>query len=239
MARLGKTVLAVIPARGGSKGIPKKNLQEIGGISLVGRSILFARSLPWVDQIVLSTDSPEIAAEGKKYGLDVPFLRPAELATDTATGADAWKNAWLTSEKHWGKSFDISILLQPTSPFRQIKDVERTIDTMIQGGHAAATSISRVPGHYTPQKIFTLDPSKVLHFYASDGVRHSNRQSIPAYYTRNGLYYSVRRDTLIGKGQIVEENCAGILIDGHVVNIDEPIDLEWAEFIFQRHQKKG
>ncbi len=237
--RKNHSILAVIPARGGSKGIPRKNLRKIGPHSLVGHSIMFAQTLPWIDRIVLSTDDAEIAAEGKKYGLDVPFLRPAALATDTATGADAWKQAWQASEQHWKTKFDISILLQPTSPFRNTADMERMVDTMINGGYAAATSISRVPGHYTPQKTLTMDERQVVHFLMADGAKHSNRQSIPAYYTRNGLYYCAWRSTLVDKGQIIEENCVGILINGTVVNIDEPIDLEWAEFIFQRNQQQN
>ncbi|MBX7146185.1 MAG: acylneuraminate cytidylyltransferase family protein [Alphaproteobacteria bacterium] len=229
-------ILAVIPARGGSKGIPYKNLQKIGNISLIGHSANVAKKLKWIDRIVLSTDDQKIADEGLKYGIEVPFMRPANLASDTATGADAWKHAWLTCEELWDCQFDISILLQPTTPLRKTDEIEKTLTTMLAGNFDAATTVSKVPGHYTPQKIFTLDQSDVLHFYCEDGHKYSNRQAIPSYYTRNGLCYAVKRDTLINHGYIVEKNCAAVIIDRPIINIDDPYDLELARFAYDKER---
>jgi CMP-N-acetylneuraminic acid synthetase len=116
MAMNGLSVLAVVPARGGSKGIPRKNLERVAGYSLVARAAMVARQLPWLDAAVLSTDDEEIAEEGRRYGISVPILRPADLASDTATGVAAWRHAWLASERHFDRQFDCSVLLQPTSP---------------------------------------------------------------------------------------------------------------------------
>ena len=119
MAWQGRKVLAVVPARGGSKGIPRKNLCKVGGMSLIAHAARTARALDWIDRAVLSTDDEEMADEGRRHGLEVPFLRPAELASDTASGVDVWRHAWLESERHYGCRFDLSVLLQPTTPLRR------------------------------------------------------------------------------------------------------------------------
>ncbi len=227
----GRTVLAVVPARGGSRGIPRKNLCRVAGKSLVAHTAATIAALRWLDGAVLSTDDAEISTEGSTHGLAVPFLRPAGLASDTATGVDTWRHAWLSSEAHYGRQFDCSILLQPTSPLRKPADIERTIDTMLSGGHRAAATVSRVPGHYVPEKLLTLE-NGILGFLHPDGARHSNRQSAPPCYARNGLCYAAMRDAVVGRGEIIEHDCVGIVIDDFVVNIDEKIDLAIANMLF-------
>ena len=230
----GRSVLAVVPARGGSKGIPHKNLQLVGGLSLVARAARVACALPWVDHAVLSTDDAAIADEGRRHGLEVPFLRPATLAGDRAAAAPAWQHAWLASEAHFGCRFDLSVWLQPTSPFRTAEDVERTVRALADGGHRAATTVSRVPGHFTPHKILTMDAAGRIAHYLPEGAGVVARQEIPPYWYRNGLCYAVTRETLVERGHIIEEDCVGVEIDGPVVNIDEPFELEIARFLADR-----
>lgn len=238
MARHGSSVLAVVPARGGSKGIPRKNLCKIEGQSLVERAARVANALPWLDARVLSTDDLEIAEEGRRCGLAVPFMRPADLASDQATGVAAWRHAWLATEAALGRTFDCSVLLQPTSPLREAMDVERTFDAMMAGGHQAAATVSRVPGHYTPEKLLTLDEGR-LSFLHPEGAAHSNRQGIPAYYTRNGLCYAARREAIVDRQEIVETDCAAVVFDGFVANIDDPIDLEIAQLFAGRSTRSS
>lgn len=234
----GRSVLAVVPARGGSKGIPRKNLRTVAGRSLIAHAADLAAALAWLDAAIISTDDEEMAAEGRRHGLTAPFLRPAELAGDAALGVDAWRHAWLASEAHFGRSFDCSILLQPTSPLRLVADVERTVDAMISGVHRAATTVSRVPGHYLPQKLLTMQDG-IVSFLHPDGARHSNRQSAPPCYTRNGLCYAAMREAVVIRREIVETDCVGVLIDRYVANIDEPIDLEIAEMLAARMARAG
>jgi CMP-N-acetylneuraminic acid synthetase len=210
----------------------------VAGKSLIAHAAATVATLPWLDAAILSTDDAEIVREGRAHGLAVPFLRPAELASDTATGVDAWRHAWRASEAHYDRRFDCSVLLQPTSPLRKPADVERTIDTMLAGGHQAATTVSRVPGHYVPQKLLRLE-NGILGFLDPEGARHSNRQSAPACYTRNGLCYAAMREAVVERGEIIERDCVGIVIDGFVVNIDEKIDLEIAEMLAGRDAPQG
>jgi CMP-N-acetylneuraminic acid synthetase len=229
-----KTVLVVVPARGNSKGIPRKNLQRVGGLSLIAHAARTAAALPWIDAAILTTDDEEMAEEGRKFGLDVPFLRPPELSTDTATSIDTWRHAWLECERHYGKRFDVSLLLQPTTPLRRPEEVERTLKTLVEGNHRAAATVGRVPTDFSPARCLTLGEDGTLSFYSSEGANVTRRQDFPPLYFRDGTCYAVTRESLVDRGQIVEEDCAAVLIDHFVVNIDEPFELELAEFMLAR-----
>ena len=232
------TILAVVPARGGSKGIPRKNLCRLGGLSLVGHAARTAGKLPWLDRAVLSTDDEEIAAEGRRTGLEVPFMRPAELAADMAGSVEMWQHAWRASEAHFGEAYDISILLEPTSPMRRPEDITAAVDALIASGCAAAATVSQAPAHFTPHKCLTVDAGGTIGFYHDRGQRFAIRQKIPAYYYRNGICYAVRRKTLLEDAHIIEEDCRAVVIDRPIVNIDDFHDLEYAEFLMQRAQNR-
>ena len=239
MAWNNRTVLAVVPARGDSKGIPRKNMQLVGGLSLIGHAARTAGALSWLDAAVLSTDNEEMAEEGRKHGLKVPFMRPPELATDTATSLDTWRHAWLASEQHFGMRFDISLLLQPTTPLRRAEEVERTLLPLVEGGHQAAASVGRVPPDFSPGRCMTLGDNGTLSFYSPNGAQVTRRQDFPPLYFRDGTCYAVTRECLVDRGHIVEEDCVAVQIDRFVVNIDEPFELELAEFILAREEKMG
>lgn len=234
MAWKNYKVLVVVPARGGSKGILRKNLQLVAGVSLVARVANVVKQLPWVDRAILSTDDPEIADEGVRVGLAVPFMRPPSLATDTSRSVDVWRHAWIECESMDACRYDISILLEPTSPLRCAQDVERTVAALLSGDHAAAVTISPTPAHYAPEKTLTLGANDMLGFYLKDGSRYVRRQDIPQYFHRNGICYAVHRSTVLDRHQIMEERCVGVVIDRPVVNIDEPFELEVAEVLVSR-----
>ena len=234
----GRTVLGVVPARGGSKGIPRKNLREVGGVSLVGRVGDLARMLDWLDACVLSTDDPEIAEEGRRHGLDVPFMRPDHLAGDLAGSHGVWRHALVEAETHYGKKFDISILLEPTSPLRRGEDLEATVKVLLAGPHKSAITVSPAPAHFTPHKCLTVCDGRIG-FYHPQGSQHSTRQTIPTYYFRNGICYALSRDTLMQEDVIIGDDCAAVIVDRPVVNIDDPFDLELAEFLLERERRRG
>lgn len=237
MTRAGCAVLAVVPARGGSKGIPRKNLARVGGRSLVAHAAATIAQLDWVDVAVLSTDDEEIAAEGRRHGLDVPFMRPEALAADDTEAAPMWRHAWLEAETHAGRAFDVSVLIQPTSPLRTPEDVTRCVDAVVEGGHAAAATVSRTPAHCTPHKTVVLDGAGRIVPLLGPGQGVSTRQHVPRQYTRDGLCYAVRRDTLVDRLRITEEDCAGVVVDRPTANIDEPFDLEYAEWLLDRQRR--
>ena len=234
MAWEGRTLLAVVCARGGSKGIPRKNLAKVGGLSLIAHAARTALALDWVDRAVLSTDDPEMAEEGRRHGLETPFMRPPELATDSSKSADMWRHAWLASEEHYGCRFELSILLQPTTPLRRPEDVERTVRSLVSEGRGAAATIGRVPAHFAPERILKLGPEGRIEPYLGPESVPSLRQYAPTYYHLDGACYAITRERLMKGGQIFDDDCAGVIVDGFAVNIDEPFELELAEFMHAR-----
>jgi len=230
----GFTVLAIVPARGGSKGIPGKNLKPIRGQSLVARAARAVAESGVVDRAVCSTDDPQVAADAKRAGLVVPELRPAALAADNARSIDVWRHVWLDIERREGRRYDVSILVEPTSPLRRPDDLRRTLAALLDNDAKAAATVSPTPAHFTPHKTLTVGGDRRIGFYLPEGARFSRRQDIPAYYHRNGVCYAARRDTILEHGTILEEDCVAVVLDRPVVNIDEPFDLEVAELLAQR-----
>lgn len=231
------SVLAVIPARGGSKGIARKNMCRVGPLSLIGWAAQTVSELSWIDRAILSTDDLEMAQEGLDHGLEVPFTRPQDLSADTAPAAAMWRHAWLESEEAFGQRFDLSVLLQPTTPLRQAPDIERTVAAMVDGGHRAATTVSPIPSHFSPQKTLTIDDHGVLEFFDEHGASYTSRQMIENSYYRNGVCYAATRRSLVDDGNIVEADCVAVIVDGYIVNIDEPIELEIAQMLYAKSER--
>ena len=173
------------------------------------------------------------------YGLDGFFSRPHYLATDDATSHHVWKHAFHVAEEHYKETFTISILLEPTSPLRRVSDLFETVLKVASGGYSAAITVSPTPASYTPHKTLELNQDGILKFYREDGKNFSLRQKIPQYYHRNGVCYAAKRETLLDEklNTIIESDCAGVVIDQPVVNIDEPIDLEYAAWLLSRREK--
>lgn len=239
MALAGKTIFCVVPARGGSKSIPGKNLVKIGGVSLVGRAAQIAGTLSWLDARIISTDDATIAKEARAYGLDVPFMRPPELSSDTATSLDMWRHAWHAAEKEYGMRLDVSLLLEPTSPLRTTEDVERAALCVARDGHSAAVTVTKAPAHYTPEKTLKLDAEGHIAYYiGKKGLSFHNRQSIPDYYYRNGVCYAVSRTHLMDEGKIIE-NALPVVINRPLVNIDDPFELELADWLLERQNRRS
>jgi len=227
-------VFALVPARGGSRGVPRKNLADLAGRTLIAHAAAVVAALPWLDAALLSTDDEEIAAEGRRVGLDVPFLRPAELATDTARAADVWAHAWRFLEERDAVVYDAAVLLEPSCPLRNADDVTRTLAALLEGDHAAAASISRTPSRWNAYKAVERGADGVLRPVLGAAGLEPIRQLTPAHHHRNGACYAVRRATLLDRGHVFEEDCIGVPIERDIVNIDEPADLELARWLLSR-----
>jgi CMP-N-acetylneuraminic acid synthetase len=220
-----KTVLAVVPARGGSKGIPRKNLAKIGRYSLIARVAITAEQTQQIDRAIISTDDAEMAEEGVKFGLESPFTRPKALSDDMAQSIDVWKHAWLESEAYYGIKYDVSLLLEPTSPHRMTVDIVKVLSLLIDGGHAAVATVSQTPIHFTPEKTLQINSRGSLVHYLQDGDNFSRRQDVPIYYHQNGICYAATRDRIINGEKIFGEGCVAQIIERKVVNIDTIDDL--------------
>jgi CMP-N-acetylneuraminic acid synthetase len=184
-----------------------------------------------IDAAILSTDDAEIAAEAERYGLEVPFLRPMELSGDEARSVDVWRHAWLQAEKIHGRTYHISVLLEPTSPLRRADDIERTIQVLLANSVDCCFTVSPTPAHYTPQKTLKIRSDGLVDFFLPASQAQTIRQHIPEYYHRNGVCYAVRRQHLVDRGQIVTPGSFPLVINRPLVNIDEPFELDLANWL--------
>ena len=220
--------LAIIPARAGSKGVPGKNMRPIGGLSLLARAVLTARATGLFDTIFVSTDSEEYAAEAAKYGAETPWLRPDDLASDTALVADAIRHT-IEEYARRGQHFDTLALLEPTSPLRTPAIVRETVLAAEAPGWDAAFTVTEVPRPYHALKQFRLDEDGAASFVMSEASPNVNRQSLYPTYIRNGLAYAVRVPAFLATHSIHATHARAIIIDEEVVSIDTEEDLRLAE----------
>src|ERR1035437_8121405 len=176
-------ILYLITARGGSKGVPGKNIRILGEKPLIAYSIEAAKKSIYKGTDVVSTDDDEIAAVAKKYGAEVPFRRPAELATDSASSMDAIMHALDFFSKQ-NKKFDIVVLLQPTSPLRTSKHIDEAMKLMQSKKADAIVSVCEAEHH--PLWSNTLPENGSMKFFLRDDIKGLNRQQLPKYYRLNG-----------------------------------------------------
>src|SRR5712691_10017561 len=219
----------VIPARGGSKGLPGKNLRKLGTLSLMGQAIASAREAALLGSFILSTDSPEIAEEAARHGAPVPFLRPAELATDQAGMLPVLQHAvrWLEASVRP----ELIVTLQPTSPFRTGADIDATIRKVAETGSDSAQTLSEASYH--PYFMKTLDGDRTVALFP-DGHKYVRRQDAPPVYQPSGAVYVTRYATLMDQGHILGDDNRG-LVRGfeESVNIDTEWDFLLAELLLR------
>ncbi len=230
--RSGKRVIAVVPARSGSRGIADKNMQQVGGYSLIARAarVLASPQCDWIDRRLLSTDSERYAEEGRKHGLECPFLRPAELARDDVGAVETLQHAWRAAEAHWRERYDVLLIVEPTCPLRTVEDVVGTFEALMADGAQAALAVSRLDSKSHPHKVLTVEDGSVG-YYAAEGASVQTRQSLSELYYRNGACYAVARRRLLEEGAIIGRDTVPYVVDRPLANIDEPIDLAFARFL--------
>lgn len=232
----GYTVLALVPARSGSKGIPDKNMARIGGLSLIARAGEILKRIPWIDRRVISTDSPRYAEEASHYGLDAPFLRPNALSGDAVGAWETIVHALESCERIDRGKYELIVLAEPTSPLRIPHDIETTMQALLETGADGAFTVSAIDTKYHPYKVFRIVDGRLV-FYAPEGKTVTGRQQLEPLYSRNGLCYCFRRETLLDKKILITDNTIPVITHRPVANIDDPLDLLWAEFLLEKFPK--
>lgn len=227
-----QSILAVVPARSGSKGISNKNLRPLLGISLIGWAGLCLAEIDWLDGKIISTDSESLAAEGNRYDLESPFLRPQHLATDTAGAVETMIHALNEAEKYYLTHFDVILIIEPTSPLRTAKDIEAATQALLDSDYDSVVSVSPLDHKWHPNKVLTVSEEE-LGYYSPAGSSVIYRQQLGRLYWRNGVCYALRRRCLLEKQAIISENTMGFIINREVINIDREIELEWAEALMR------
>lgn len=221
-------VLGLIPARGGSKGVPGKNLRKVGGRTLIEwttRSALASR----LERTVISTDSEEIAAEAIRCGVEVPFVRPAKLATDTSLSIDVVQHALSALSETW----DAVMLLQPTSPFRTAADIDTCI-TMLETTDAdSVISVKNVGDHHPARMKYMVDGVLTDPPFAED-YEGKPRQQLAPMFLRNGAIYLTKTEVLLAGSFKGTVSLGYVMTEHRSVNIDTEFDLVVAETLAER-----
>jgi len=217
----GQSVLAIVAARGGSKGIPGKNILPVAGRPLIQWSIDAARGSRHVDRLILSSDDAAIIEVARNAGCDVPFVRDAALATDEASSVDVVIDALRRVP-----GYDIVVLLQPTSPLRIAADIDGALTRLVEGGAASCVSVREAEDH--PYWTFRVDPAgRLARFAAPDGGMPQRRQDLPQAWCLNGAVYVARVDWFMRERTFLSDETVGFPMPAdRSLDIDTPADIE-------------
>jgi CMP-N,N'-diacetyllegionaminic acid synthase len=231
-------VLGLIPARGGSKGVPRKNIRLLCGRPLLQYTAEAAFAASWLSRIILSTDDEEIAETGRRCGLEVPFLRPAELSSDETPMLPVAQHA-LRMLESGGDHFDALCLLQPTTPLRQPEDIDACIELLARSGADAVFTVLPVPVKYNPHWVYFKDEDGYLRLSTGEAAPIPRRQDLPAAMHREGSIYVTRRDVLMEENSLYGSRLIGYSIDpARSVNIDTIDDWELAAALLSNEGTK-
>ncbi len=229
--------LVIIPARGGSKRLPGKNIKKIGGKPMIAHAILAAKESRYVDRIIVSTDDLAIAKVAKKYGAEVPFIRPAELATDTAPTLPVLQHAVRHYENEKNFKSDLVILVQPTNPLVRSGDIDGAIEKMIATKTNSCFTVSEISQR--PEWMYHLEGKKPKLFLSSDILETKRSQNLPKLCIINGTVYVMKHNTLVTKNKIRDKNTSiYVMPKERSIDIDDVYDFELAEFLVKKQNEK-
>lgn len=222
-------ILGLIPARGGSKGVPGKNIKLFAGEPLIAHSIKVGQRCEKIDRLILSTDDKKIADIGQEYGIEVPYIRPPHLATDEAMALDVFQHA-MHFVMDQGYVPDALLVLQPTSPLRDETDIEKAISLLENSDFDQVISITSVSQH--PYWMKTLGNNYEVKPFVQDQLKALRRQELPQLYIPNGAVYIYRKEYLLNP-QHNPRVGAVIMDQWKSVDIDNPLDFFLAEQLME------
>jgi len=225
-------ILGLIPARGGSKGIPNKNIKIFNGQPLINYAIKNSLESKYIAHTVVSTDSSEIAEIARESGALVPFLRPEKLARDTSLDLPVMEHA-INWYKEQGQSFDYMVFLRPTNPFRVATDIDKAIEMIISSKFDSIRGVSRVG--YSPYWMKKITKGLLVDFIDSD-YSESRRQNLPKVYQANGTVEVINITTITKMFSRFGDYIAPYMMDEiSRVDIDTELDFEIAEYLYKKH----
>lgn len=236
--RHGRRILVVVPARGGSKGVPLKNLRPVGGVPLVARVGQLVADLAWVDRAVVSTDHAAIADVARGAGLEVPFYRPPELSGDRVGDVEVLTHALREVEAQERDRYDVVVMLQPTSPLRRAAHVTGAVDALVTEGLDAVWTVSPTDPKYHPSKQLRLEGGR-LAYWDPDGASVVARQQLSPLVHRNGAAYALTRECLLVHERLLGEATGALLIDEPMLSIDTQDDFARVEARLAEREARG
>lgn len=228
----GKIILCVIPARGGSKGVPGKNVKLLGGKPLIAHTIAHADGSKLIDRTIVSTEDKQIARAAKKYGAELPFVRPAELAADKSSTIDVLLHAieWMELKEKY--DFDILVLLHATTPFRSSEDIDNSIKLLVD---KKADNVFTVTEAHRNPYFNMVELANNGRAKLSKKGRFMTRQSAPKVYDMNSSIYVWRKDMLKrGKSSFLKKTLVYVMPKERSLDIDDQYDFKIAKLIMER-----
>lgn len=223
-----RLVLAVVPARGGSKGLSNKNLRTLCDIPLVALVGRVVRDVSQIDRTVVSTDSPEIARVAAEAGIDAPFMRPTDLSGDIVSDVDVLMHAVQVTEAMDDCTYDVVVMLQPTSPLRTAAEVTECLRMFTDNAADSVWTVSVADTKYHPLKQLSVDGEK-LSYYDPRGSQVIARQQLQELYYRNGVAYVLTRDCLMNGRTLLGKRAFACISTSPHISIDTAEDLALAE----------
>lgn len=228
----------IVPARGGSKGIPRKNLQLLGGKPLVAHAVATGLAARSVDRVLCSTDDVQIAEAARAAGAEVPFLRPADLAADNSEDLPVFVHAleWLDAHDGWRP--DIIVNLRPTSPLRLPSHVDAAIALLLRTGAASVKAISLARQH--PHKMWLREPDGLMAPFLKTPFRLERGPDVPRaqledVYWQNGVVDVTRRTVILDQRRMIGDPVAGLVTEpADSIDIDTPLDLQLAQLLLDQ-----
>lgn len=231
-------ILGVIFARGGSKGLPGKNIKKLAGKPLITYAIETAKRVSLIDRLIISTDSERIADVARRCGAEIPFMRPAELARDDSPELFAWKHAIEAVEKELGHRVDISVNIPATSPLRNEKDVSSCIELLLQGDVDIVVTVKEAERNPYFNMI-TLDDKGYAHLAMPTGKDISRRQQAPVVYDMTTVAYAAQASYILKASSLLEGRVKAVEIPPErALDIDTMLDFEIAEFLINKRGRK-
>jgi N-acylneuraminate cytidylyltransferase/CMP-N,N'-diacetyllegionaminic acid synthase len=228
-----ETIVAIITARGGSKGIPQKNLRTVLEKPLIAYTIEAALNAKTVTRTMISTDDETIAQVSEEYGAEVPFLRPHHLATDTTPTIAVLQHAVTYLAEQESYATDIIVCLQPTSPLRSAEDIDQAVNLCMQSGTDSVVSLCQAKHH--PFWMKKIVDGRVHSFIEEDEQQYTRRQDLPPVYQLNGALYVTRTKILLEENRMLGEHTIPyIMPPERSIDIDTQIDLKLAECILKK-----
>lgn len=223
-------VLAIIPARGGSKRIPGKNIRKFSGKPLIAHTILQAKKSPLIDRVIVDTDSEKIAGIARRYGAEVPFLRPAELATDTASAKDAILSLLARLKIEEGYQPGYIMILQTTSPLRELRDIDACWKLMEESGATTVLTVCQ-----THPRLYYMDAEKNIILANGSEKQSTNMQAWRQAYILNGCFvYIVKTSAFLKEKSVITKNTKAVVCDKwRSVDLDTPEEWVLAELIYK------
>lgn len=234
----GKTVLVVVPARGGSKGIPLKNLSMVAGKPLLQWVGEVIDNVPEIDRAVVSTDHEKIAEQAQAFAIDAPFRRPEALSGDCIGDWEVLNHALQFMEALDKQQYDVVVMLQPTSPTRQPAEVSETITKLVTESLDAVWTVSETDSKVHPMKQLNIGKGLLDH-YQPEGAEIVARQQLMPTYHRNGVAYAMTRECILNQKTILGKKTGALILDRpYIFDIDHAMDIKLIEF-FMRFEKEA